>query len=200
MSKSPRIYLSIDIDFWWNKQAAEKTLDTIYGKIPFKADLIAVMNHQQLTNHVDKCRVDKLINIDKHSDICNKNITTFECGSWVAYIKNRQKKEYLWVRCDRGVYNGNCNEDADWDENNDWGKVSTQYSGQKINLDKLCDFKQIVGVGLCLSPSWNEDLFVDNKEKWVEKLFFKMVDKYQIPYFKGKRNEFSAKKTRRPPK
>jgi hypothetical protein len=69
-----RTYLSIDIDFWNNLEAAERVLTKLLlrrGDIP----TIAVMNHQQLLPMVNESNADVLVNIDEHSDLCDTSVS-----------------------------------------------------------------------------------------------------------------------------
>jgi hypothetical protein len=198
-----KIYLSIDIDFWSSERAATKTLNLILNSIPKKATKIAVMNHQQMCRYVDASKASILINIDQHSDVCTSTINKFECGSWISYVKWRKEGKYLWVRNSTSTSNGNCNgwqfgNTPSWRYGSDWGELKSIYKAQSFNVDKLCDFSSIVGVGLCLSPAYNSDRNRERSSKWAEPLFRELVEKYKFPYIKGQRQETIAA-TRKPP-
>src|SRR5208337_4956594 len=180
-------YLSIDIDYWTNPDAAEKSLTRLLlrrGNIPINA----LMNHQQMTKFVDNSGANLLINVDKHSDICSSDIRRFECGSWVSYIKWRKTGEYLWIRSDRDFCCGSCNGDRFWSEDNDWGKVKSIHHKQDIDL---CEYlPECTGIGLCMSPQYaNYD---------IRELFKMIIKAFNIPYKKGRRNE-NYGRTRKPP-
>ena len=184
-----RTYLSIDIDFWNDLDAAETSLSRLLlrrGDIP----TLSVMNHQQLLQDVDESDADRLVNVDEHSDLTDTTVNIFECGSWISYVRWRKRGEYLWIRNQRGTIHGSCNRYRGyWDAGSDWGETRGIFRRQEIDL--CLYLQECVGIGLCLSPSFcvcgAEDLF---------KMLVKMFD---IPYKKGKHNEFNHRQYRRPP-
>jgi hypothetical protein len=198
------IYLSIDIDFWEEKEAATRTLNRIFSRVPPKATKIAVMNHQQMCKYVDSSKATTLINVDQHSDVCTATINRFECGSWVSYVKWRKEGKYLWVRNSTSTSDGSCNgygfgAATGWKYGSDWKELESFYKAQSFNVDGLCDFSKIVGVGLCLSPAYNADRkWHSTKYIWAEPLFRELVKKYKFPNIKGQRRETIAA-TRKPP-
>jgi hypothetical protein len=178
------VYLSIDIDFWRVPCEAKKCLESLFKTLPSDLPKIAVMNHQQLLNHINKNQVDLLINIDTHSDICDEfRLNELSCGSWVSYVKWRSKSKYLWVRSSYETTMGGCNSWKDWDEGlHLWQSVTSQHWSQKMDISELLEGKTLVGLGICLSPD-----FIHTNG--LEIVFKDLVRKYKIPYIKGRRNE-----------
>ncbi len=186
MSKS---YLSIDIDFWNDLNAAERSLSRLLlrrGDIP----ILAVMNHQQLLTHVNRSGANLLINVDEHSDLVDTTVKIFECGSWISYVEWRKDGEYLWVRNKRSASYGSCNQLCNhWNEDSDWGSTKSVFRKQAVDL---CPYLQdCVGIGLCLSPSFCV--------KGAEDLFKMLIKAFYIPYKKGQSNEWNNRRYRRPP-
>jgi hypothetical protein len=183
-----RTYLSIDIDFWNNLEAAERVLTKLLlrrGDIP----TIAVMNHQQLLPMVNESNADVLVNIDEHSDLCDTSVSRFECGSWVSYVKWRKNGKYVWLRNNHGTAKGNCNHDASgWDSGTDWLVTKSYFRGQWTDLCKY--LPDCVGIGLCMSPSFSVC--------GAPELFRMLVKAFDLPYKRGRSKEwFNC--TRRPP-
>ena len=184
-----RTYLSIDLDFWNDLNAADITLSRLLlrrGDIP----AIAVMNHQQLLQSINRSGADFLVNVDEHSDLTNTDVNIFTCGTWVSYVKWRTQGQYLWVRNQQGTNHGNCNHgQKSWNTGSDWYSTNTIFATQEVDLRQY--LKDCVGIGLCLSPSFC--VF------GAEDLFKMLVKAFHIPYRKGQANEYNNLQYRRPP-
>jgi hypothetical protein len=186
------IYLSIDIDFWEEAETAEKAITNILDNLPKKTPLIAVMNHQQLLKAVNSSKANTLINIDTHSDFAGKAVTELNCGTWVAYVNWREEGKYIWYRSEVAYDRGRCDWAGDtWNDNSDWKSSKTAYRGQEYDFSKHLDLKNVVSVGICLSPDYNMDRFLayEGPITTFEDVFKGLVKKYDIPYLKGRRNE-----------
>jgi hypothetical protein len=182
-------YLSIDIDFWNDLDAAEKALSRLLirrGSIPTRA----VMNHQQLLQSINRSGADLLVNVDEHSDLADTDITIFECGTWVSYVKWRTQGSYLWIRNQRGTSHGSCNHgQKTWNMGSDWWSSRSVFETQEVNL---CPYlRDCVGIGLCLSPSFCVS--------GAKELFEMLVKAFHISYTEGQANEYSNRQYRRPP-
>jgi len=184
-----RTYLSIDIDFWNDLDAAERTLSKLFlrrGDIPVRA----VMNHQQLLPSINKSGADLLVNVDEHSDLTDTDVNIFECGTWVSYVKWRTRGKYLWIRNQKGVSHGSCNHGQKfWNSGSDWLTTNTVFEPQEVDLSLY--LRDCVGIGLCLSPSFCAF--------GAEDLFKMLVKAFHIPYKKGQADEYSNRQYRRPP-
>lgn len=184
-----KTYLSIDIDFWNDLDAAEVTLCKLLlqrGEVPISA----VMNHQQLLSSVNDSGADLLVNVDEHSDLTDSGVTIFECGSWVSYVEWRHYGRYLWVRNVQNTSRGSCNLGQKvWNAGSDWMSTTTIFKKQEVDL---CPYLQdCVGIGLCLSPSFCVC--------GAEDLFQMLIKKFSIPYQSGQSNEFLNRQYLRPP-
>lgn len=195
-----RIYVSIDMDFWNGLQSdvAENYLRALLQIArPRRIPIHMVYNHQQLTRHVDRSRANVLINIDQHSDLCGTDIQVFSCGSWVAYVRNRQNMLYRWVHRHH-VYQGECN-GSDHPifttrtihrEYTDFKKIERRRVTRAPRIHTYID--NCVGIGICLSPSYTDENFRD--------VWWEIVHEFKLPYENGNENEYFNEETRFPPK
>jgi hypothetical protein len=188
-------FLSVDIDYWNGSQeeTVRKNLENLHKVCSEKQIKIsAVMNHQQMLPLVNSFCPTKLINIDYHSDLTDNSIEHLNCGTWVSYVKNRAKSEYVWFH-PNSESDGDCN---GYDPIFYKGKINLEFeesfvewgSVQQINkVVEVFNFKKMlkdfdVGeVCVCLSPEY---CFED-----LEPAFFDWIKKNKIPYKKGRRNE-----------
>jgi hypothetical protein len=199
-----KIYLSIDIDFWRKPDVARSALTKIFSRLPRDVSKIAVMNHQQMEWFVSQSDARTLVNIDTHSDITHVDVNDFNCGTWVSYVRWRKDGNYIWYRSNPSTEAGNCNTrlTEPWNGGADWKSVTSSYKKQSFDFSSNLDLSNVVGVGLCLSPTFNGD---DNTcgyppcETWtMETVFRDIVKKYKLPYLKGRRYEHFGS-YRRPP-
>jgi hypothetical protein len=193
-----KIYLSIDIDFWRTPKVAQASLIQLFDKLPTDIDRVAVMNHQQLEKFVSKSNARTLINIDTHSDLSEASTTDFNCGTWVAYVSWRKEGKYIWYRGHNDTDVGSCNSGKPWMEGTDWLSYKTAFRKQSFDFSSKLDISNVVGVGLCLSPSYNGDgcsapgyYYANHNpdDLRMEKVFKFIVNKYNLPYLKGRRIE-----------
>ena len=197
-----KIYLSIDIDFWRKPDVARESLNKIFSRLPRDVSKIAVMNHQQMEWFVSQSDARTLVNIDTHSDITHTNINDFNCGTWVSYVLWRKEGSYIWYRSNPSTEAGNCNTRlcAAWNSGADWKVTQSAHRAQKFDFSTDLNLSNVVGVGLCLSPTFNGDdcYGVPCEGETMEAVFRDIVKKYKLPYLKGWRFEhFGA--YRRPP-
>jgi len=181
-------YLSVDCDYWYDADQAERQLILLMQKLRAGVPVIAVMNHQQMLPEVNASGALQLINIDEHSDLSEKTVGSFDCGTWVSYVKWRQQGTYIWVRPDKS-YQGSCNGDdrATWNALTDWKYSDSRYIARK-NLRITNYLQDCVGVGLCMSPAYAcSD---------VIRVFRHIVKHYDIPYRKGLRKENNHRRLR----
>jgi hypothetical protein len=132
--------------------------------------------------------------VDYHSDLAEPGVDSFECGTWVSYVKWRKRGEYLWIRCRKDTEEGNCNNPYRWNEKIDWKHVQTRYmplQRRKSRKALLPYLKNCVGIGICLSPSFSNKL--------IQIAARKLIREYQIPYVKGRTDEYAMGRTLKPP-
>jgi hypothetical protein len=190
-----KTYVSIDMDFWnYGKvNDAELYLRKIFRmarrkKIPIHA----VTNHQQLTDLVSATDTNELINLDDHSDLAGKDVTRYNCGTWVSYVKQRKKMVYKWVHRHSS---GDCNWDFPL-----FGKkrCKTKYTEYKLIKHKIVKqapspnvlLKTCKAIGFCLSPSYTETN--------LQYVFHELVDEFELPMTKGTKWEFGHGVKRKP--
>ena len=102
--------------------------------------------------------------------------------------------EYLWIRNNRSISLGHCNwgrkngKENRWDTDVDWKKTGTRYPGKHLGMLPL--LRGCVGIGLCMSPEYSTNPMID--------LFRELVTEFDIPYKKGRMNEYRECKIRPP--
>lgn len=200
-----KTYLSIDIDFW-NRREWGGNSRSFYAKTQLTAlfeeaqrqgiPIKAVMNHQQLTQYVDKSKARTLINVDTHSDLCDFNIKDFECGSWVSYIRWRARGKYIWYHS-LDVDTGECNSDDPIFEGShrprthktEWRQISRRKVKGIPSVKNLLE--NCVEIGFVMSPAYSDPELIE--------LFNDLVKKFKIPYKSGRLDEDVYHIRRRPP-
>jgi hypothetical protein len=179
-----KTYLSVDLDFWIDPTRAREQLYRLMQHIG-KRSIIAVMNHQQMLAYVNASGAKRLINIDAHSDLAESSVRKRDCGTWISYVTWRKQGEYIWIRPDAS-FQGSCNGDdrAIWNNDTDWKYSVSRYISRK-NLKLTTYLHDCVGVGLCMSPAYASSEVVE--------VFREIVDRYGIPYRKGRMNEMNSR-------
>ena len=154
------------------------------GKVP----VIAVMNHQQMLSSVNDSGASRLINIDEHSDLADRNVDRLECGTWISYVNWRRQGTYIWIR-PKIHYYGSCNGNdwGLWNQGTDGDRSESRYIDSK-NLRVTTYLYDCVGVGLCMSPAY---AIAD-----VANVFRDIVKKYGIPYREGLMHEKNRRMVR----
>jgi hypothetical protein len=180
-------YLSVDVDFWLEPTRAREQLYRLMQHIG-KRPIIAVMNHQQMLREVNASKAKRLTNIDAHSDLAESSVSKLNCGTWISYVTWRKQGEYIWIRPDVG-YQNSCNGDdrAIWNAGTDWKYSVSRYISRR-NLKITTYLHDCVGVGLCMSPAYAPIEVVE--------VFREIVDRYGIPYRKGRWNEETTRRMR----
>ena len=184
-------YLSIDIDFWnWQvKSTAERDLDRLFWLASkLQIPTIAVMNHQQLTGYVTESKARKLVNIDTHSDLGDRWVSRYNCGSWVSYVPWRTEGEYKWIHR-HSLKDGECNFPTSIFMPGtkakksliEWKEASHNQVEAMPSPSKL--LRNCSNIGFVLSPSYCDD--------GLEDVFRYIVGKYKLQYAKGVRDEFN---------
>ncbi|MCK9567489.1 hypothetical protein M0R72_00905 [Candidatus Pacearchaeota archaeon] len=183
-----RTYLSVDVDFWFEPTRARKQLVLLMQRVGKNIPIIAVMNHQQMLASVNASNAQRLINVDAHSDLTESSVRRLNCGTWVSYVTWRKLGEYIWIRPDAGFQNS-CNGDdrAIWNAGTDWKYSVSRYISSK-NLKLTTYLQGCVGLGLCMSPAY--------ATTGVVEVFREIVDRYGIPYHKGRLSELNTKYAR----
>lgn len=203
---SPTTFLSVDIDFFNDEDETvlrrylDKLTDFAHERgIPISS----VTNHQQMLDLVNNSGATGLVNVDYHSDLASDDVKEFECGTWVTYVEERQKKHYHWIHSGLS-HEGDCNGDKLlFSDNSDivnqqrvgrntgWGKVTHK----RVRARKLTFPEKIapncVGVCVCSSPSYSSDELIEEFNKWRKG--------HKINHKRGRNNEF-FRSARIPPK
>lgn len=162
-----KTYLSVDLDFWNNLKP--KQLEADLRRIISHAQkenipINAVMNHQQMLPLVNNSGATRLLNIDTHSDLASFDVQSFNCGTWVSYVKWRKRGAYAWYHR-LSVSSGECSAYPIFNQIGvnhkyvDWKFVFRQRVKRLPKIDSL--FKKCVGVCLCMSPAYSDYRFRD---------------------------------------
>lgn len=197
-------YLSLDLDFFNAHEhkvpalfvnLVEHHLERVAAFVKQRGiPCTAVMNHQQMLRFVDESGCDTLLNVDTHSDLAEKTVDEFSCGTWVSFVSWRNKGHYRW-RHGYTAYRGDCSGSHHLfaprpchrrGQLSGWKDVTHTRS---VYMPELTE--DITAVGVCLSPS-----YVDFPEETGEFLR-DWCKKHNIPYVKGRLDEHFGV-TRRP--
>jgi hypothetical protein len=175
-----KTYLSIDLDYWFyrdydNYQLQTKMLECfdffaelLKTRQVFSVDLI--INHEDILSILKNSNFDLLINIDYHDDICYKNYTELNCGTWAKFVEGRNNKTYQWnYPVPLRFSYGRCDTQNDlWHYpklHTDWKKIR-KYKG----LPSLRNMK-IDGICIVLSPPYiNRDINIYKVSDVLRKL------------------------------
>lgn len=156
-------YLSIDMDYWfhqWDEDTQYKVRNT-YGifmrkVLSLNKPIFFCEYHDEILEDLNKHRVDRLYNVDYHSDIViAPEEDELEEGSWVSFYKYKDDCVFEWRLPDRFACIkqgfGLCHSRLyDTFPRTKFGyKKSSAITGLK-NIN----WKSIVAVGICESPNW----------------------------------------------
>ena len=204
----PDTFLSIDLDFFnpfcdgeyadsrrhvW---LARRYLDSVARQCRKRGiPLSAVMNHQQMLRHVDQSGATRLINLDTHSDLVSRDVSSFHCGSWTSFVKRRRESTYHWIHAGL-VYEGECSSHPIFagarrprHTMTDWKRVIRTKVSRMPRISTL--LKGVVHASVVLSPAYSYSE--------LEPVFRRWVKKWEVPYTKGVRREHVLAGTERRP-
>lgn len=185
MNKS--VFLSLDIDFFnpLSIHHRERRITRFLNKLRCLAPISAVMNHHQMLDKVNNFAGNTLFNLDSHSDLADKDVQDFNCGTWISYVKWRRKGKYIWGHnlgnpCD-GCCNGGDKFIFGYHGVNkglsDWNKLKTK------RFDNL-SFRLPAGIKeicICISPSYSDNDLIKIAKDWLRN--------NNIPFLRGRRND-----------
>jgi len=146
----------------------------------------AVDNHQQMLPIVDKSEARRLVNVDTHSDLASKDVKIFSCGSWISYVKWRNKGVYEWWSQERAD-EGDCSFPNE-------GKplFSVDRSTRLRRVDwvdviykRMCGgikpvpkmLEDVVHLSICKSPGYSDDKLIP--------IFNQVVKSEGVRHFRG---------------
>lgn len=183
-----KTYLSIDMDYWNGRTPAytRRSLFSLLKRLKKKrVPMIACMNHQQMLNHVNDSNARRLINLDTHSDLAQPAVTMLNCGTWVSYVKWRQKGEFVWCHR-RSISEGDCSSGTRIFPNNGAiNKIVSDWKKIKRTKMHLPNYRYLtthtIAAGLVLSPE-----YIYEELEWV---FYEAIVEFGIDYIKGRRSE-----------
>jgi hypothetical protein len=181
-----KTFLSIDMDFF-NLDGTAMAMDFLDKVLRLKVPTKAVMNHQQMLSMVNKSGANYLLNVDAHSDLVPFTTRSFECGSWVTFVKWADIGTYHWwgrnnsgdctggyfpIFSRRGV-SSKPKAIQQWA----WKKLKVSYTDQ---LPRLADYG-VIEACVCMSPSYANSKMTAVFRQWIKD--------NKIPYRRGVFNE-----------
>jgi hypothetical protein len=175
-------YLSIDLDYWTSRFPWKFLNHLASLKLP----MVGVIDHHMMLDHINYFEPPKIINIDFHSDICEKyyegDFVELECGTWANHVCGA-KEHFLWVHPNSKVSDGYCH--SNWGANPfmcgdtehtfdvcGWQKVSKR----KRRLLTPEEEADLCGIGICLSPDYGGDIHTVNFLKYCSQHNINILD------------------------
>ena len=163
-------FLSLDIDFWANhEQEKPRQPDIIFNKIFSLNRPVKVFEfHDEILPFLNKIKVDKLYQIDYHSDIADDyNIKRDELneGTWANFYKFASDCDFEWrypsyTNCFARGY-GRCDLAESWLS----AKFPYKSVSRKQGLSNI-DWNSIQATAIVLSRNWWNNF---DMERYVEK-------------------------------
>jgi len=171
-----KTYLSIDLDYWANKyekQLSQVNARNFLQKVKsLKKPIFLCSSHEEILSHLNKYKVDKVINVDFHSDVVYEDRINYDDpkelneGTWANYYKYRKSSIFEWrypnvELCFRQGW-GRC--EWLWPDH-EIGKFEKRRMGYKkiIRGQGTCGIisNDIVGIGVSKSPEWCDPWIYD---------------------------------------
>ena len=154
-----KTYLSIDLDYW--NGCTRKSINAFFAHVfQLRLPIWIAPLHHQLLPHINRHPCDVLINVDAHSDICDKRDDddidlSLNEGTWANFVEWQQRGTFIWrypgpeclydctgyCHCQKSPFEESCT---------DWAHVHKQQSLRRIPWDT------IKAVGVTLSIAWIE--------------------------------------------
>lgn len=167
-----RSYLSVDLDFWCEKNDDRKSTNFFRKVLELNLPLYVVKSHEQLLDDINKHSYDNIYNVDFHSDFFGFHSRTEmikwkkknpypDEGQWGVFVKWRRKGSFHWMypkeSCCYDI-NGGRGDGACWETETDdpylegtycdWKSVFADLGINRIRWDT------IYAVGVSASPEW----------------------------------------------
>ena len=163
-------YLSIDLDYWADfsvENGSKKMIAFLEKVMELDVPINVVAYHDDMTKYINRIHTDieRVINVDTHSDIVDKDYFNgsryLDEACWANFIKGKREKENLWNHPDAEC-RGRCDRYEDPFTNKSleicgWGKCK-----HKRGLPSRSQMEEVIAVGICISPNWSEMLHVDD--------------------------------------
>ena len=187
-------YLTIDLDFWNNRDLDTKWLNTI-ATLPVTK--YAVEHHHHIIPHVNAVNTKRIINVDYHADICDDlPDMKLECGTWGNYISWAEQGKFLWIypnedcanseyynnRYQNGRYkpcygHGTCHSrNSPFSKRKQYNKWPLGKCIRRLEPVPNLDLKRIAYVSFCTSPDFRhselqepwDEFIKDNNIPWIK--------------------------------
>jgi len=173
-----KTYLSIDLDYWANKyedpQPAKQAYNFLSRVKKLNKKIYICDSHEEILDHLNSYKVDKVINVDFHSDVVYEDLINYDDpkefneGTWANYYKYRKNCIFEWhypnVKICFCQGWGRC--EWLWPDH-EIGKFEKRRMGYKkiIRGQGISGImsNNIIAVGVCRSPNWCD--------KWIYDVF-----------------------------
>lgn len=158
------VYLSVDLDYWANEDGIQDREGFIkfYSRLKsLSLPIFYTKYHDGILEDLNDKKVDKILQIDYHSDIITEPIhsTEFDEGTWAAFYQYKRDTIFEWrypskKECfDKGW--GICDSEG-------WKPKKMGYKKvlRREGVDRI-DWDDIGYIGVSLSPNWCSNWIYD---------------------------------------
>jgi hypothetical protein len=195
-------YLTIDLDFWNNRDLDINWLNKIST---LQVPKYAVEHHHHIIPHVNSVNTTRMVNVDFHADVCDDEPDmTLECGTWGNYISWASKGKFIWIYPHEDCANTDYrirSEDGRFRALYGAGTCHSKHSpfSKRIQYNKWplgqckrreepipnIDLKRVAYVSFCTSPDFRDS---ELQEPWDN-----FIDNNNIPWIKTEKESIIPK-------
>ena len=156
--KTPRVYLSIDLDYWsWNHTGAacKRFFDRVFALgIP----MWVTPSHEQLLPYINDSGCQHIVNVDEHSDIVDIDRTLKQFsrtvandGTWANFVSFRRQGLFEWRHPRSSCQGGYCHSGV-----NPFRTAKCAGWKQTKKRRGIADipWNQVSAIGVCLSRDY----------------------------------------------
>lgn len=162
MKRQKNVYLTVDLDYWY-KPGMRKNIDFIKELLALDRPTTVYTEHQLILREI-KRQYKKIINVDYHSDISQREPGWPNCGDWANFVHGRENAEFEWrmpdwndcVTLGEGLCHSTHSEYSQYNpflDNNlhTWKDVERKQGLRNLPLD------DVDRISLILSPEWSPE-------------------------------------------
>lgn len=157
ITKEIKTYLSVDLDYWGSFRTPRKTVILYIDKIlSLGVPIHIVESHEDILIHINNYRIETLINVDFHADICNEDGDRYDLneGTWANFYFYPNDCRYVWIYPPNKIFklsSGRCDNIL----TKSWHSIRTRYNGLSLlkGIDKLPDKYWSTVEEVCISIS-----------------------------------------------
>lgn len=152
-----RSYLSVDLDYWKDHNTPGAATRFFKKIMNLKVPITVFVEHEEMLSDIHKTKkLDRLYNVDYHSDIISQKDVYDEPEDydWANFVKGRTKADFIWCLPDyevcyekeEGTCHGPLPDPFKYQRKSGWKSCTIQKGINKI------DWNSIERIGVCLSP------------------------------------------------